>query len=55
MRLRTGNQEGRQRRDVARDHALGALCWRVLRVADQDVFADLDAVVARIVTAGSEA
>jgi very-short-patch-repair endonuclease len=46
-----GSHEGRQRRDAARDHALAALGWRVLRVADQDVFADLDAVVARVVAA----
>ena len=43
--------EGRQPRDAARDRRLAALGWGVLRVPDEDVFADLDAVVARITAA----
>ncbi len=46
-----GYHHGRQRRDAARDRALAVLGWRVLRVADDEVFADLDAVVARVVAA----
>jgi very-short-patch-repair endonuclease len=46
-----GYHEGRQRPDAARDRALAALGWRVLRVTEQDVFADLDGVVARIAEA----
>ena len=43
--------QGRQRRDAARDRALAALGWRMLRIAENDVFADLEGVVARIVAA----
>ena len=45
--------EGRQPRDAARDSGLAALGWRVLRVPDEDVFADLDGVVARITAAAA--
>jgi very-short-patch-repair endonuclease len=44
-----GCHAGRQRKDAARDRALAALGWRVLRIAEDDVFADVDGVVARIV------
>ena len=43
-----GYHEGRERHDAARDRELAALGWRVLRVAEQDVFGDLEAVVCRI-------
>ena len=46
-----GYHEGRQRRDAARDRALGELGWRVLRVADEEVFGELDGVVGRILGA----
>lgn len=38
----------RERHDAARDRAVNELGWHVLRLPDHDVFADLDAVVARI-------
>ena len=38
----------RARNDAARDHMLRSLGWSVLRIADEDVFSDLDGVVARI-------
>jgi very-short-patch-repair endonuclease len=38
----------RARHDAQRDRALQALCWSVLRVADHEVFQDINAVVARI-------
>ena len=41
----------RARLDGARDRALRELGWQVLRVFDRDVFADLDAIVARIAEA----
>lgn len=40
--------ERRVRHDAARDRVLVKLGWRVLRFRDEDVFADLDAVVAHI-------
>jgi len=40
--------EQRARPDAARDCALNKLGWHVLRVCDHEVFAALDAVVARI-------
>jgi very-short-patch-repair endonuclease len=43
-----GCHEGRARHDGARDRALEKLGWHVMRVSDDDVFADLDAVVALI-------
>jgi very-short-patch-repair endonuclease len=45
------SHEGRARHDDARDRALGKLGWRVLRVAEPQVFTDLDAVVSAIVVA----
>lgn len=48
-----GYHEGRQRPDAARDRALGKLGWRVLRLSEQQVFNDLDAVVARIAEAAA--
>ena len=42
---------GRARHDAARDRALGKLGWRVLRVAEPQVFTDLDGVVSAIVVA----
>ncbi len=41
----------RGRHDARRDRVLGELGWSVLRVAEQDVIQDLDAVVLRIVDA----
>lgn len=46
-----GYHEGRQQRDAARGRALTELGWRVLRVTEAEVFADLDAVLARITEA----
>ena len=46
-----GYHEGRSRPDARRDAALAVLGWHVLRVPEEDVFADLDAVVARITLA----
>jgi len=43
-----GYHEGRQRRDAARDRALNALGWRVLRFEEEEVFANPDGVIARI-------
>jgi very-short-patch-repair endonuclease len=45
----------RGRHDAHRDRVLAELGWSVLRVADHDVFEDLDAVVERIVTAARQA
>lgn len=42
------SHEGRERHDRARDKALAALGWHVLRVPEQEVFGELDRVVARI-------
>jgi very-short-patch-repair endonuclease len=39
---------GRERLDAHRDRTLTSLGWHVLRIADDDVFAGLDAVVSRI-------
>ena len=41
----------RERHDARRDCVLRELGWSVLRVADHDVFRDLDAVVVRIAEA----
>ncbi len=38
----------RARQDARRDRALNALGWHVVHVSDEEVFADLDGVVARI-------
>ena len=45
------SHEGRAWHDGARDRALGKLGWRVLRVAEPQVFTDLDGVVSAIVVA----
>jgi very-short-patch-repair endonuclease len=45
--------ENRARPDARRDRELAKLGWSVLRIQDDLVFADLDAVVASIVTAAS--
>jgi len=50
-----GSHAGRERHDEARDRALAALGWEVLRVAEHEVLSDLDEVVARIVRASSSA
>lgn len=42
------SHQGREHHDAARDKALGALGWRVLRVQEQQVFGELDVVVAHI-------
>ena len=42
---------GRARLDAHRDRVLASVGWRVLRIADDDVISDLDAVVARITAA----
>ncbi len=46
---------GRDRHDAQRDRALVALGWRVLRVVEEEVFRDLDAVVQRVVVAAQAA
>ena len=43
--------ERRKHPDARRDAALSALRWRVLRVQEEEVFADLDGVLDRIVAA----
>ncbi len=43
-----GSHVGRARHDAQRDRGLEALGWRVLRLVEEDVFSDLDAVVERI-------
>jgi leucyl-tRNA synthetase len=45
--------DGRAHLDAARDRALNALGWHVLRVTEHDVVSDLDAVLQRIVAAAS--
>src|SRR5262245_43579132 len=40
--------EERTRPDAARDRALARLGWTVLRIADHEVFEDLDGVVSRV-------
>ena len=47
--------EERARHDGARDRALSELGWHVLRVANHEVFQDIDAVVARIAHAARRA
>ena len=47
--------EERALQDARRDRALGALGWRVLRVVEEEVFADLAGVVARIALAAAAA
>lgn len=49
-----GYHEGRQPRDAARDRALNALGWRVLRVAESEVFGEIDRVVASLVDAAAD-
>lgn len=44
-----GYHVDRQPRDAARDRKLIELGWRVLRFREDEVFADLDGVVARII------
>ena len=46
-----GSHVGRGRHDAARDRALAGLGWRVLRVAEHEVFGGLEEVVARIARA----
>ena len=48
-----GYHEDRRRHDGARDRALAALGWSVLRVAEEEVFTQLDGVVARITQAAA--
>lgn len=48
-----GYHEGRQRRDAARDRALAAHGWRVLRIPEQHVFSGLDEVVTAIAAAAA--
>jgi very-short-patch-repair endonuclease len=50
-----GYHEGRQRKDAARERALAALGWRMLRVADQELFTDPGGVVVRIAQAAAHA
>ena len=45
--------DGRAHRDAARDRALRALGWHVVRVSEQDVVSDLHAVVERLVAVAS--
>ncbi len=42
------SHQGRARHDCARDRSLNELGWHVLRVQEQEVIGDLDAVVAGI-------
>jgi very-short-patch-repair endonuclease len=49
------SHEDRARPDARRDRVLASLGWRVLRIDEQRVFDDLDAVVARIVAHASVA
>ena len=46
-----GYHEERARHDAARDRALREMGWHVVRVPEQHVFADLEAVVAAIADA----
>jgi very-short-patch-repair endonuclease len=48
-----GSHEGRARHDAARDRALNALGWRVIRVSEREVIEALDSAVARVVSAAS--
>ena len=45
--------DGRARHDAARDRALSALGWHVLRVTEHDVVSDLHGVVQRIAALAS--
>lgn len=45
--------QDRVRPDVQRDRRLAELGWSVLRIQDEHVFQDLDAVVARITAAAA--
>lgn len=47
------SHDGRGRHDAARDRALAALGWAVLRVTEQDVVGNLGGVVQRIVAVAS--
>jgi very-short-patch-repair endonuclease len=49
VELDGGYHHGRQRHDAARDRALAKLGWRVLRIPEQQVFSQLEAVAARVV------
>lgn len=42
------SHDERERHDAARDHELREMGWHVVRVLEQQVFGDLDAVVASI-------
>jgi leucyl-tRNA synthetase len=46
-----GYHEGRERKDAARARALEGLGWRVLRVREDEVVKELEAVVCRVVAA----
>ena len=48
-----GYHEDRQLPDAQRDRDLENLGWRVLRIAEHDIFANLDAAVARILHAAA--
>ena len=45
--------DGREHLDAARDRALSALGWHVVRVTEHDVVSDLHGVVQRIVAASA--
>jgi very-short-patch-repair endonuclease len=46
-----GSHEQRAHLDAARDRVLSELGWRILRIEESAVFADLDAVIATITRA----
>ena len=48
VELDGASHDRRAHHDARRDRVLASVGWRVLRIADDDVFADLDAVVTRI-------
>ena len=50
-----GAHHGRERHDARRDRELAKLGWTVLRLTEEDVIADLDAAVERIVVAATSA
>ena len=50
-----GYREGRERKDARRDQELGELGWRVVRVAEELVFKDLDGVVELVASAARQA
>jgi leucyl-tRNA synthetase len=47
------SHEDREHFDAQRDRALAALGWYVLRVTEQDVMSDLEAVLLRILAAAA--